>query len=401
MDTQTKKRKSKRQKKSTADIVESSSAISAKDIINQPQLNWPTYTAPKQLFKNSVLSGRDENLWYALAHVEPTILRENSQFVAMRYALHELGLGWVSFNRYNGVYVISQPYKMAKQFYESNGWISPQNLHDVPLQKIQVEDRQWISRSNGESALVINGTKFTNNDGYLQFSIIKKSQSIFPDVVIQHIHTSIMETGMIVIRGAVDKATIEQLQSDDAIDNSHPDAAKLKFAKDRTPLRDTSGSGASGDKVFTRRVGKTGKTEDIGSFYSDICQSTYLDKLQKNILNSLKVEGKREPGDKKYIYLRYSKGGENWAHRDNNADKVFPYQALVMLSSSDDYDGGEFYVAKQVNIDDKISIVRTCCPKLDSGDMIIFQAGKDGNYDHGMKTVTRGERIAVGLLQPR
>ena len=41
-----------------------------------------------------------------------------------------------------------------------------------------------------------------------------------------------------------------------------------------------------------------------------------------------------------------------------------------------------------------------CSPKLNGGDLILFQDSKDGEYDHGMKTVTRGERVAIGLLQP-
>ena len=67
-----------------------------------------------------------------------------------------------------------------------------------------------------------------------------------------------------------------------------------------------------------------------------------------------------------------------------------------MLSNSGEYDGGQFYVAKRVNAE----IDRTCTPKLDAGDLVIFQADKDGGYDHGMKKVTRGNREAIGLLQP-
>ena len=87
-----------------------------------------------------------------------------------------------------------------------------------------------------------------------------------------------------------------------------------------------------------------------------------------------------------------------------------------MLSNITDYDGGEFYVAKRCdddmngnNDDDTTgkkkkqcpSVIRTCSPKLDAGDLILFQASKDGEYDHGMKTVTRGKRVAIGLLQPK
>ena len=98
---------------------------------------------------------------------------------------------------------------------------------------------------------------------------------------------------------------------------------------------------------------------------------------------------------KKYIYLRYTEGGENWSHRDGNNDTIFPYQAVLMLSDAKEYGGGEFYVATK----EESLIVRTSCPKLNAGDLVIFQAGKDGNYYHGMKTVTSGERKAIGLFQ--
>jgi len=76
-----------------------------------------------------------------------------------------------------------------------------------------------------------------------------------------------------------------------------------------------------------------------------------------------------------------------------------------MLSNSEDYDGGEFYVAKRCDDDtngkkQRPSVIRMCSLKLDAGDLILFQASKEGEYDHGMKTVTRGERVAIGLLQP-
>jgi predicted 2-oxoglutarate/Fe(II)-dependent dioxygenase YbiX len=77
-----------------------------------------------------------------------------------------------------------------------------------------------------------------------------------------------------------------------------------------------------------------------------------------------------------------------------------------MLSNITDYDGGEFYVAKRCNDTNgkkkkqRPSVIRMCSPKLNAGDLILFQASKEGDYDHGMKTVTRGERVAIGLLQP-
>ena len=74
---------------------------------------------------------------------------------------------------------------------------------------------------------------------------------------------------------------------------------------------------------------------------------------------------------------------------------------MCVIELEDDYDGGEFYLAKRNDTNKPPSIIRMCSPKLDAGDMVIFQASKGAEYDHGMKTVTKGERVAIGLLQPK
>jgi len=369
---------------------------------------WPTFKSTQEdwisswkvFSNNSLLSNLDESLWIALGHVEPETIESEGCLLAVRSALRKIGLGWVCNNTTYLRGIMAQYYKMAKKFYESNGYKPPKNLHEIPVQEIEVRDWQWTPKHGIDSAGMV-GTEYTNKDGYLEFIVTRKDRDVIPSVIANQIHSSIRETGMTIIRGAVDKATIEQLQSDQAIYNSHRDAAKLELAKNRIKLRDTSGSGMAGEESF-EFIKEKGKQEIIGSFYCGINQSTYLDQLQDILLMSLKLEGGKEPQPKKYIYLKYSKEGENWAHRDANKDEVFPYQALLMLSSSDGYDGGEFYVARQViDIFNKSAIDRVCSPKLDAGDLVIFQAGKDGGYDHGMKKVTRGERVAIGLLQPK
>ena len=73
-------------------------------------------------------------------------------------------------------------------------------------------------------------------------------------------------------------------------------------------------------------------------------------------MSSLKNEGGRvnTADERKYIILKYSKGGENWAHRDANSDGFFQYQALLMLSNGDEYSGGEFYVVRRFESDGKM-----------------------------------------------
>ena len=54
-----------------------------------------------------------------------------------------------------------------------------------------------------------------------------------------------------------------------------------------------------------------------------------------------------------------------------------------MLSNSDEYDEGEVYVAEHCDSEERnfndsgkinIKIIRTCCPKLDASDLVIFRA---------------------------
>ena len=52
------------------------------------------------------------------------------------------------------------------------------------------------------------------------------------------------------------------------------------------------------------------------------------------------------------------------------------------------------------NEKESVALLRTYTPKLNAGDVVIFQSDADGSYDLGMMEVTEGERIAVGLLQP-
>jgi hypothetical protein len=188
-----------------------------------------------------------------------------------------------------------------------------------------------------------------------------------------------------------------------AVDN--PTSLEIKEVKGlkgttTTPIAETTGSGCRGEASLTSPL-KEGKL--LSSYYVDVdCPD--LDLLQDIIVSSLKVEPNiiKSTKHRKSMLLKYSKGAENWTHTDGNNGQWFSYQALLMLSDSAEYDGGEFYVAKR----DGEKIIRTCCPTLNAGDLIIFQAGSGQyfqglKYFHGMKKVTRGERVAAGLLQVR
>ena len=140
--------------------------------------------------------------------------------------------------------------------------------------------------------------------------------------------------------------------------------------------------------------GIAGETE---SYYAD-ATSDYWIKVQNHILKSFLSNDddyKQTRESKKAIILKYGQGAENHAHQDNNQCDIFPYQATVLFS--DDFEGGEFYVAFK----EKSTITRRIVRLENKGDMVIFAASKKSEYFHGMMRVTKGERSAVGLFQPK
>eukprot|EP00978_Attheya_sp_CCMP212_P010662 scaffold25933_cov36-Attheya_sp.AAC.1 len=305
-----------------------------------------------------------------------------------------MGMDWVAINGQ----VCRPRYGMkldeAKKFYQKNGWMRPKQ--PLPqLTRIHVEHRDWKPCEEGE--LIINGRRYTNEDGDLEFDVVTGDEHLFPANVAKRINSSIQQSGMVVIRGAVDRSTIEKLRVGGTIERSHPDAAKIEETIVRSVL------------VFSIRKGMGGLAKKPSYTQEEKTQLVHTTVT----LNTLKIHPESanygsgsDDGDdedtirtaevRKCILLKYSKGGENWAHRDANSDGFFKYQALLMLSNNDEYDGGEFYVARRSTVDCKI--IRTCCPKLNAGDLVIFQADStdsDEDYDHGMKMLTRGERVAV------
>ena len=302
----------------------------------------------------SLLYGHDAKILDAIAHVGIG----DTCTLTVHNALVELGLGWLCIGDHAHRPVCGSIYTRAKALAVSSG----QHLLKPKLSTIKVEDR-----------VLNNSHHYTSTD---QDCILSPEDA-------KSILKSIRETGMALIRGAVDVSKIEIEKCEDTT---------------KTPKRiqATTGNGKAGIEDY-----KHPKNDNIyGSYYNDMNKITYLDDIQNSLYESLTtVAGKKKKmlqnKKKKYIYLRYTKGGENWAHRDGNNDTIFPYQAVLMLSNAKEYGGGEFYVATK----EESLIVRTSCPKLNAGDLVIFQAGKDGNYYHGMRTVTSGERKAIGLFQ--
>jgi len=394
MSTDTTKR-NKRQKTSLLSSTTTTSV--SKDSSSQPQtslqqsLLWPK-NKPELFdkkgkpiyFPEGLLHNLDQYVWDALAHIDPQLFntKNKRKQVAIREALNIIGMGWVATNETPYRKAVGALFDEAVKIYERDDWKSMPKQTLPKITKIKVEDVEWIS------------SKFYNSSIELEDGIIKigctNNKCIFSNQLMDSIKTSIDKTGMAVIPNAVDESTIQKLLTGETTGSSHPDATQIKEHPKVHKLLYTSGNGKEGR-------------------YNDIQGNTYLNRLQNVIVSSLKKEETiTNTSDKrKYILLNYSEGGENWAHRDSiKDDDYFPYQGLLMLSNIEDYDGGEFYVAKRCDDDDTNgkkqcpSVIRTCSLKLDAGDLILFQASKEGEYDHGMKTVTRGERVAIGLLQP-
>jgi hypothetical protein len=339
--------------------------------------------------------------------VAPDLFNKMKQekMVAVHEALDMIGLRWVGLNNQPLRAVVGTLFDAAQGFYKKNDWRSP--LNPSPVVLMEVNDLEFTG-SNGR--IVIKNQSYTNSHGEWEFPILprenfdsndQQSQSIiFPIAVATKINSNLETLGMDIIRRAVDQDIVDILRGR-ASSTMNITALEETTA---TLLTHTKGAGLAGDTIYQRKMSKT--TQQCGSYYSDLKDSVYLTRLEKSIIDSLlKHDGQRtnaqatsQAGERKYILLKYSTGGENWAHTDDMKNEVFPYQALLMLSNSDEYDGGEFYVANRTDEGDhNMSITRLSTPKLNAGDLVIFKA--NSGYYHGMKRVTRGERVAVGLLQ--
>lgn len=394
-----------------------------------PDAHWPAPPGGRPFPFPSPLDGARDSLWDALAHVDPQLFEQKRQQLAIREGLEKIGLGWAGTNTsWIRRYVVSPLFKEAETLYKNNKWARP----DDPLPELkrlyneETDDVQWTPHD--ASALVVDGRAYTDGDGYLEFDILGLDEGgSFPAAVMERINTSIDRTGMAVIRSAVSKPMIRESGRDGPIkafvagealvreaevgENKTRSSSEIVHTrwilndKDRVRgrqyLQRSAGSGEAGEAIH--RNGR----EERGSFYVNVVSSKYLDRLQGAIVRSLR-RGTSEEGDtdetvaneRKALLLKYSKGGENYSHRDANTDGYFDCQALLMLSSKDEYGGGRFYVVTKVpRANGGSRIVRTLCPQLDAGDLVIFRADNRGDFDHGMTAVTSGERVAIGLLQ--
>jgi hypothetical protein len=105
------------------------------------------------------------------------------------------------------------------------------------------------------------------------------------------------------------------------------------------------------------------------------------------------------------LILRYGEGDWNALHQDLYGDVYFPFQVLTVLSEpSVDFDGGEFVLLEQrPRAQSRAHVLRP--PR---GAFVIFPTqqrpnrGRNGYHRvgmrHGVSTVTRGSRTALGVI---
>ena len=105
------------------------------------------------------------------------------------------------------------------------------------------------------------------------------------------------------------------------------------------------------------------------------------------------------------LILRYGEGDWNALHQDLYGDVFFPFQVLTVLSEpGTDFEGGEFVLMEQRPRAQSRAHVLT----PPQGAFVIFpthhrpNAGRNGYHRvglrHGVSTVTRGSRTALGVI---
>ena len=105
------------------------------------------------------------------------------------------------------------------------------------------------------------------------------------------------------------------------------------------------------------------------------------------------------------LILRYGPGDWNALHQDLYGDVFFPFQVLTILSrKGEDYEGGQFILLEQrPRAQSRAHVLEPA-----QGAFVIFPTatrpnrGKSGYHRvgmrHGVSTVTRGQRTALGVI---
>ena len=122
----------------------------------------------------------------------------------------------------------------------------------------------------------------------------------------------------------------------------------------------------------------------------------------RELLERCRAAGQHRPTP---LILRYHAGDWNALHQDLYGDVFFPFQVLTVLANPGvDYDGGEFVLLEQrPRAQSRAHVLNP-----PQGAFVIFPTrerpsrGKQGYHRvglrHGVSTVARGERTALGII---
>jgi len=321
--------------------------------------------------KSSLVADTEPAVWQALGRLSLEDFKAGKQ-VVVHQALDAIGLGWVATN--------TTPFRIAVG-----------GLFDAALDcHRQISPVSGSRESSSESgnritpSIQVERRALPETDGLSE----PLNQNAITPSHRSAVWNQLERYGACIIRNAVPATTLEPL----------PEAQQAKVTK----LARTMGNGVAGHPASVYM-----DVEDQPAWHNALV--TTLDSL---LVSPREPVTRRQEGmlkTRKSILLRAGEGAENWAHQDNNSEKP-PVQAVLMLSEPEkDFTGGEFYVARQTRATDgTIHIERYEVTFSSPGDLVLFKAGKDSGWWHGMLPVTgtlhKGEqdylREAIGLLQP-
>lgn len=106
------------------------------------------------------------------------------------------------------------------------------------------------------------------------------------------------------------------------------------------------------------------------------------------------------------LLLSYETGGRNNLHQDNYGKLTFPFQVVVGLTRSEDYEGGEFILLRE-ELNGKVQFASVY--KLECGEGLVFPSkwlppapSEPANFrpkvKHGVAPIISGERLSLGIV---
>ena len=298
--------------------------------------------------ETSLLAGTEPAVWDALGCLTLNDFANGKQ-VTLRKALEDIGLGWVATNTTPFRIAVGGLFDAAEAMHRKNSQHSDRNITAT------------ASTSRSVPAIAVDTLTLPEPDGSIIGPLTKDMATATNSVAIW---CQLESHGAFVIRNAVEASVL----------TSEPKATQAKATK----LARTMGNGVAGDPPSVYRA-ITAKPE----WYHSL--ERILGQLLSGPGSPDDVPIKNDMLNSRSILLLAGEGAENWAHQDNNDDTP-PVQAVLMLSNpEEDFAGGEFYVSRQVeNTDEAIRIVRYKIPFRSPGDLVLFVAGKDRGWWHGM-----------------